>query len=136
MLYYPRPNRHTRKRVWQSHLNKVPAGEIELDLAKAPVSLSKLAMNGREISNSIRSAMTLAKHNSKKLNQDHLDVVLKVWKDSNPVWTADGSLISIITNLRIIMLVSVLLIGAMVAFGISSHGHQVLKNKDVVILYR
>lgn len=136
MLHYPRPNKATRQRVWQSHLNKVPAGEIELDLAKAPVSLSELVMNGREISNSIRSAMTLAKSKNKKLKQEHLDVVLRVWKDSNPVWTTDGNLVSMIINLRTILLVSVLCIGVLVAFGVSSRGHQILKNKDVVILYR
>ncbi|KAJ6016289.1 hypothetical protein N7540_010880 [Penicillium herquei] len=66
MLHYPQPNRETRKRVWESHLNKVPSGDIEIDLSKAPASLSRFAMNGRDISNSINSAMTLAKHDAKK----------------------------------------------------------------------
>lgn len=136
MLHYPRPNRKARQGVWQSHLNNVPAGDIELDIPEVSASLSKFAMNNREISNAIRSASTLAKDQSSKLSQAHLDLMLRVWRDSNPTWPTDEDLMSIIIDSRFIVVVIVLCIGILVAFGISSRGYQVLKNKDVMIFYR
>jgi hypothetical protein len=38
-------------------------------------------MNGREISNTMNTALTLARHAGEKLRLDHIESVVQVWKD-------------------------------------------------------
>lgn len=40
-------------------------------------------MNGREISNSVRTARTLAEDGRERLTFQHLDIIVGVWEDFN-----------------------------------------------------
>ena len=43
-------------------------------------AVEKVEMNGREISNSIHTALTLARDEKVRLGKGHLETIIKVWK--------------------------------------------------------
>lgn len=132
-----------------SESRKIPAGNLGLDKAAALALFSKHALNGREISNMVNSAQTLARHtNAKatgdemgvsnwKLTQDHLQDVLKVWEASNPPKTKEmaQATLKFIVDLIVPVLTLFVLLGLAVI--VSFHGYQgVVKKRDILILYR
>ncbi|KAK4172396.1 P-loop containing nucleoside triphosphate hydrolase protein [Triangularia setosa] len=86
MLHYPSPDKNTRKLLWEQNLGPIiklkTLPKCELDLISATETLSEYEMNGREISNTVNSALTIAKDALLPLNLDHLQVVANIWKDS------------------------------------------------------
>lgn len=80
-LQYQAPGPDVRRLIWKSHLSRVPPEESELDLEEALQVLTKTKMNGREISNAINTARTLAKSEGSRLNLEYLGTIVQVWDD-------------------------------------------------------
>ncbi|KAK4203799.1 P-loop containing nucleoside triphosphate hydrolase protein [Triangularia verruculosa] len=86
MLYYPSPDRATRKLLWEQKLEptlkRKPVPECQLDITSAVRELLEYEMSGREISNTVNSALTIANDELRSLNMEHIRAVAKIWKDS------------------------------------------------------
>ena len=67
--------------LWEKHLAAVPADEIELTLAEALAAVEDTEMNGREISNAITTAKTLARSEGSKLKLEYLQTIVQVWNE-------------------------------------------------------
>jgi AAA+ superfamily predicted ATPase len=80
-LKYSSPDKAVRRMLWQKHLTKVPAGDLDLDMETALDSLEGTEMNGREISNSVTTAKTLAESEGSKLQLDYLQTIIQIWSD-------------------------------------------------------
>ncbi len=80
-LQYVSPGKEVRRMLWQKHLEKVPEEDIEMDLEEALNSVQETEMNGREISNSITTARTLAKSEGSKLKLEYLQTIVQVWAE-------------------------------------------------------
>ena len=81
-LQYELPDRDTRRRLWRQRLAKVPATEKDLGDIEATLDfVAKPEMNGREISNTVGTASTLARDEGAKLQLGHLKVILRVWTE-------------------------------------------------------
>lgn len=65
--------------LWQKHLARVPVEEIDIDIEEALDAVQDTEMNGREISNSITTATTLARSEKSKLKLEYLQTILEVW---------------------------------------------------------
>jgi AAA+ superfamily predicted ATPase len=78
-LQYQSPGKSVRHTLWQKHLAKVPAEEIDMDIQAALEAVQDTEMNGREISNSITTARTLAKSEGSKLKLEYLQTIVQVW---------------------------------------------------------
>lgn len=73
------PDRNTRRRIWAQYLEKIPAGETDLQSIKDAVKiLEQRELNGREISNALNTARTIARFQGAKLQLQHIQDVLKV----------------------------------------------------------
>jgi hypothetical protein len=70
-----------RRLLWQKHLANVPAEEIDVDVDEVLKALEGTTMNGREISNSITTARTLAKSEGSKLKLEYLQAIVQVWSE-------------------------------------------------------
>lgn len=72
----------TRRRIWIQCLRSVPANESAIDDTDDTVdSLMSQEMNGRDISNAVTTACTIARFNKQKLQIHHIDTVFKVRGD-------------------------------------------------------
>ena len=105
-LQYAAPSLASRRQMWLNQLLSLPAGSCEWSGAKSNRSegdgqikagslrggkhdkledvlnlVEKAEMNGREISNSIHTALTLARDEGGKLNLSHLETIIEVWKE-------------------------------------------------------
>jgi SpoVK/Ycf46/Vps4 family AAA+-type ATPase len=69
----------SRKNVWKNFINRLDPGLTEVSQDDFDV-LAKNEMNGREIKNSIKTAMVLAEHKKEPLKLEHLRVVLDIRK--------------------------------------------------------
>jgi AAA+ superfamily predicted ATPase len=80
-LQYSPPDDSARQRLWYNALSALPAGTTDFDLSLDITAhmLAEAEMNGREISNSIHTALTLARDEKKKLGREHLDTIISVW---------------------------------------------------------
>tara|TARA_R110002033_G_scaffold49524_1_gene96275 strand:- start:146 stop:400 length:255 start_codon:yes stop_codon:yes gene_type:complete len=67
--------------LWEKHLAAVPTDEIELTLAEALAAVEDTEMNGREISNAITTAKTLARSEGSKLKLEYLQTIVQVWNE-------------------------------------------------------
>jgi hypothetical protein len=92
MLHYPSPDLRTRKLLWEQKLKPLAdiPHEMDLDMASALQTLSSYEMNGREIANSVASARTIARRDSRAMVIDDLVKVLEVWKESRLDATREG----------------------------------------------
>ncbi|TGO16297.1 hypothetical protein BPAE_0505g00020 [Botrytis paeoniae] len=144
MLYYCLPTTDMRRKLWDQCLNKIPVDNLGLDKAKILGLITKHALNGREISNMVSSAQTLArsgnmkdkKNSSWKLNQNHLEDVLKIWKASNPprAQVIAKTTLKFAVDMTVPALTLFILLG--LAIIVSFHGYQVVvKKRDILILY-
>ena len=77
-LQYEAPDASRRAQMWKQQF-KLHADLIDLDVASYVASIEHLDMNGREIANTVNTALTLANSEETKLTQAHLDLVVKVW---------------------------------------------------------
>ncbi|KAF2096229.1 P-loop containing nucleoside triphosphate hydrolase protein [Rhizodiscina lignyota] len=80
-LQYDAPDEERRMRLWKQGLMAVPEHERNAELFDGLWELAKPGLNGREISNSINTAKTLAKGEKSKMSLDHLQTVLGVWSE-------------------------------------------------------
>jgi AAA+ superfamily predicted ATPase len=80
-LQYSPPGPETRRLIWGNHLARVPASERDIDVEEALDVLSETEMNGREISNAINTARTLAKSEGERLNLEYLSTIVMVWEE-------------------------------------------------------
>lgn len=140
-MHYPPPNLDVRRQLWESHFNKIPDDGRELKTATALRLVIKYTLNGREISNIINSAITLAKSEggqNAKLRQEHLEDVLEAWKASKPGKRQlirrkvhDFIVDLMVPTLGILVLLMLLVV-------VSFHGYQVVLrgSRDILILYR
>lgn len=81
-MQYHAPDVARRSLLWKQKLDQLPKEELGFDVATAIEELSKPAMNGREISNAVNTARTLAAaENEGKIRYDDLDTVVGVWKE-------------------------------------------------------
>jgi AAA+ superfamily predicted ATPase len=80
-LQYSSPGKTVRRLLWQKHLANVPAEEIDVDVDEVLKALEGTTMNGREISNSITTARTLAKSEGSKLKLEYLQAIVQVWSE-------------------------------------------------------
>ncbi|KAL2060901.1 hypothetical protein VTL71DRAFT_8953 [Oculimacula yallundae] len=78
-LQYTSPGKEVRRMLWEKHLAHVPAEDIDLDLEEALATVEDTEMNGREISNAITTAKTLAKSEGSKLKLEYLQTIIQVW---------------------------------------------------------
>jgi SpoVK/Ycf46/Vps4 family AAA+-type ATPase len=78
-LEYPAPGQQSRRLIWSQCLLKIAAEEVDLDFDDALAELSQQRLNGREISNAVNTARTLARFQKVPLAMSHLESVLGVW---------------------------------------------------------
>lgn len=81
-LEYSPPDIEIRRQVWMKLLNNVPSevmGIDDVDDAVENVLMEKL--NGREISNTLNTARTLARFKKEKLGMEHIESVLQVRRE-------------------------------------------------------
>lgn len=101
ILEYPSLTRASRAHFWRHYLTKLnttyyneatvikslskPESDLSSkeEIAAAAEELSAHTMNGREISNSVRTARTLAEDGRERLTFQHLDIIVGVWEDFN-----------------------------------------------------
>ncbi|KAH6640798.1 P-loop containing nucleoside triphosphate hydrolase protein [Chaetomium tenue] len=148
-LFYGFPTIETRRQLWDQILGKIPDENRDFEKARVLRLFSKHTLNGREISNLVNSAQTLARStNAKptgdgagapnwKLTQAHLQDVIKIWEASNPPRTKEMAK----TTLRLVMDLTVPALTLFVLLGlaviVSFHGYEVVvKRRDILILYR
>ncbi|KUJ16761.1 P-loop containing nucleoside triphosphate hydrolase protein [Mollisia scopiformis] len=80
-LQYASPGKCVRRTLWKKNLESVPREDLDLDLEKALDAVEGTEMNGREISNSITTAKTLAKSEGSKLKLEYLQTIVQVWSE-------------------------------------------------------
>lgn len=80
-LQYTSPGTSIRRALWLKNLQTVPKEELDLDFEEALNAVQDTEMNGREISNSITTARTLAKSEGQKLKIEYLETIVKVWSE-------------------------------------------------------
>jgi hypothetical protein len=77
-LGYSAPDTDSRRRIWAHTFSSLPENERGTELEAAVESLSQASLNGREISNIVTTARTLARFERVPLNRAHIENVLGV----------------------------------------------------------
>jgi len=72
------PDIDVRRRIWQQVLDIVPSDETELIGESHAQHLMQQDLNGRQISNALNTARTLARFEKSKLKLSHIETVLNV----------------------------------------------------------
>lgn len=81
-MQYHAPDEGRRALLWRQKLEQLPEKEVHFDIEEAVKMLAGPAMNGREISNAVNTARTLAAaENAGKIRYEDLDTVVGVWKE-------------------------------------------------------
>jgi hypothetical protein len=81
MQYYA-PDEGRRALLWAQKLGLLKKDEVDFDIDAAVKELAAPAMNGREISNAVNTARTLAAaENNGLMRYEDLDTVVGVWKE-------------------------------------------------------
>lgn len=80
-LEYTPPGPDVRAGIWKRSLNMIPSDEVEFNLEKLLGAVQKLEMNGREISNTMNTARTLARDLKEKLSLGHIESIVQIWLD-------------------------------------------------------
>lgn len=80
-IEYSPPELQMRRMIWTQCLEAIPTSEIELDLKDAIPSLIRDRINGREISNTVNTARTLARFEAEPLQLRHVQTVLQTRRD-------------------------------------------------------
>ncbi|KAF2148055.1 P-loop containing nucleoside triphosphate hydrolase protein [Myriangium duriaei CBS 260.36] len=76
-LSYEEPDQQARRQIWRKNLDKIPS-RSDGELRSALDTLAAKPLNGREITNTIGTACTLARYEHEPLGVTHLDQVLSV----------------------------------------------------------
>lgn len=77
-LGYNAPGEESRRLIWNNILDKIPTDEREASLHGAVDALAARDLNGREISNTVTTALTLARHDKSPLDISHIESVLDI----------------------------------------------------------
>ena len=80
-IEYSPPDLRMRGMIWTQCLKAIPASEIAIDLTDAVPALVHERINGREISNTVNTALTLARFEAKPLQLRHVETVLQTRRD-------------------------------------------------------
>lgn len=88
-LGYEAPGKDSLRRIWRNALEKLPEEDRDVDMETVIELLAQEAINGREVSNTINTAYTLARYESSPLKQAHLETVLEVRKQFEQRLAAD-----------------------------------------------
>ncbi|KAL9623850.1 MAG: hypothetical protein Q9160_001842 [Pyrenula sp. 1 TL-2023] len=78
---YSLPDLEMRRMIWTVSLKAVDEGHIDIDIDDAIDSFVQEKLNGREITNSINTAQTLARFKKEPLRIEHIETVLGVRQD-------------------------------------------------------
>jgi hypothetical protein len=82
-LGYSPPELEMRRLIWTQSLRAVCAEQLDIDIDKAVDILVREKLNGREITNVITTARTLARFEGKPLQLNHIETVLGVRNEFN-----------------------------------------------------
>jgi len=82
-LQYSSPSVAVRLELWNQRLSSLGADQLDLDIDEVLSAVRQVEMNGREISNTLNTALTLARNAGEKLRLEHIESVVQVWKDFN-----------------------------------------------------
>lgn len=81
-LSFGPPEADVRRQIWKQNLEAVPIDETEIGgkelSGRAADDLIHHKLNGREISNALNTARTLARFEEVKLSLQHIETVLKI----------------------------------------------------------
>lgn len=78
-LGYTPPSSEMRRNIWNQCLSLVPEDENGIqDVDEVVGSLVEERLNGREISNAVNTARTIARFSNERLQQVHIKTVLRV----------------------------------------------------------
>lgn len=80
-LQYASPSKEVRRTLWKKNLESISSEELDFNVEKALDAVQDTKMNGREISNSITTAKTLAKSEGSKLKLEYLQTIVQVWSE-------------------------------------------------------
>ena len=80
-LEYSPPELEMRRRIWTQCLESIPAAESDLDVDEVVDYFIRDKLNGREISNSVNTARTLARFEGRLLEPEHIETVLEVRRE-------------------------------------------------------
>ncbi|OLN86410.1 ATPase family AAA domain-containing protein 3B 3 [Colletotrichum chlorophyti] len=81
-LGFSTPGFETRRRLWMKCIQSIPDAEASIeDLDDAVEDIVAHVLNGREISNAVNTARTLARFDGERLQMKHIEQVLKVKLD-------------------------------------------------------
>ena len=80
-IEYSPPELEMRRKIWTQCLKAVPDDEHELDVEEVTDYFIRDKLNGREISNAVNTAKTLARFEKKPLEQGHIETVLAVRRE-------------------------------------------------------
>lgn len=77
-LTYSAPDAGLREKIWRNYLRVVDGEQIDIDLEREGLlgELARDEINGREISNTINTARTIARAQGQKLTLEHIQTVL------------------------------------------------------------
>jgi SpoVK/Ycf46/Vps4 family AAA+-type ATPase len=67
-LQYSPPSANTRLELWSQSLSMIPTEDIDVDVDEVLSAVRQVEMNGREISNTLNTAMTLARHGERSFD--------------------------------------------------------------------
>jgi AAA+ superfamily predicted ATPase len=129
-IQYTAPDATLRRKLWRQKLEPLlNQGQCILDTNKTIEVVSKYEMNGREISNTVNSARTVAADSGDVLKLEHLEVVLKVWKESQTVVDKDKSFLKK-PSPWMLRLMAAVMFGA--ALRLSFLGFKRLRNRGIL----
>ncbi|KAL9080688.1 MAG: hypothetical protein Q9157_000575 [Trypethelium eluteriae] len=80
-LGYKTPESEMRRAIWRQTLQAIPAKDIDMDIDETVEGLMDERLNGREITNAIHTARTLARFEENPLMLEHIKTVLNVKSD-------------------------------------------------------
>jgi SpoVK/Ycf46/Vps4 family AAA+-type ATPase len=82
-LGYSPPELEMRRLIWTQSLRAVRVEQLDMDIDQAVDILVRDKLNGREITNAINTAQTLARFEGKPLQLNHIETVLGVRNQFN-----------------------------------------------------
>lgn len=83
-LGYVSPGIQIREQMWLQALRNVPKEEMDIeDVDEAVENVLQEELNGREISNAVNTARTIARYEKQRLQLRHIEMVVDVKRDFN-----------------------------------------------------
>lgn len=82
-IEYLPPALNMRRLIWVQYLAKIAPCESAINLTSDVDTLVQDRLNGREISNALNTARTLARYEKEKLQLHHIETVLSVRRNFN-----------------------------------------------------